>query len=254
MKKKTLFILLAAASVFVLIIIGISTAFFTDVEVKDNNITIGEISVELDEGDFDPTESHDVVPGSVTEKSPKLINTGNKDEFVFMRITVPKGAVTLLNESGSDKGTPRNDLDGSAQQLFKIIADSEDPDTNKEVDSVSGKDIDFTYHSNTTSGSETVEGWVLLESDYTADDVDTYAFGYNAKLTPSDDTVTLFDRVQLKSFIDTEVSGDITIGVFGYGIQTEYLKPDGTHDFTADYLSDDALRAIYSIVKNKAGI
>ncbi|MBQ3299082.1 MAG: hypothetical protein IJG99_02195 [Ruminococcus sp.] len=98
---------------------------------------------------------------------------------------------------------------------------------------------------NTSKGS--------LSSDTTGSDYDLYVFGYNKKMLPADETVTLFDKVQLKSFIDGEKKDGVTIGVKGYGIQADYLR--GTNvDFTKAHYSAADLNEIYSIVRNKAGI
>lgn len=127
-----------------------------------------------------------------------------------------------------------------------------DPNTVLQVPTVSGRDIDFTYHSGSDTG-EGADGWVLLTSDTTGSDYDLYVFGYNKKMLPADETVTLFDKVQLKSFIDGEKKDGVTIGVKGYGIQGNYLR--GTNvDFTKAHYSAADLNEIYSIVRNKAGI
>ena len=249
MKKRRILIIAAAAACAVtLVVVGVIRAYFTEVEVKENKITIGNISINLTEGDFDPDTTYPVVPGSVVEKAPKIANDGNRDEFVLMIVTVPKAQVTLLDESGSNKGNPKTGLD-SIQQLFRLVAEPTDPNTALQVPSVSGRDIDFSYH----SGSNTVDGWVLLASDTTGTDSDLYVFGYNKKMLPADETVTLFDKVQLKSFIDGEKKDGVTIGVKGYGIQADYLR--GTNvDFTKAHYSAADLNEIYSIVRNKAGI
>lgn len=251
MKKRRILIIAAAAACAVtLVVVGVIRAYFTEVEVKENKITIGNISINLTEGDFDPDTTYPVVPGSVVNKAPKIANDGNRDEFVFMTVTVPKAQVTLLYESGTNKGNPKTNLaENTPQQLFRLVAEPTDPNTALQVPSVSGRDIDFSYH----SGSNTVDGWVLLASDTTGTDSDLYVFGYNKKMLPADETVTLFDKVQLKSFIDGEKKDGVTIGVKGYGIQGNYLR--GTNvDFTKAHYSAADLNEIYSIVRNKAGI
>ena len=65
MNKRRLLVMIATMSGVVLLVIGIAMAYFTEVEVKENYITIGKISIELDEGSFSPTEPHTVVPGSI---------------------------------------------------------------------------------------------------------------------------------------------------------------------------------------------
>ena len=251
MKKRRILIIAAAAACAVtLVVVGVIRAYFTEVEVKENKITIGNISINLTEGSFDPETTYPVVPGSVVEKAPKIANDGNRDEFVLMTVTVPKAQVTLLYESGTNKGNPKTNLaENTPQQLFRLVAEPTDPNTALQVPSVSGRDIDFSYH----SGSNTVDGWVLLASDTTGTDSDLYVFGYNKKMLPADETVTLFDMVQLKSFIDGEKKDGVTIGVKGYGIQADYLR--GTNvDFTKAHYSAADLNEIYSIVRNKAGI
>ena len=251
MKKRRILIIAAAAACAVtLVVVGVIRAYFTEVEVKENKITIGNISINLTEGDFDPDTTYPVVPGSAVNKAPKIANDGNRDEFVFMTVTVPKAQVTLLYESGTNKGNPKTNLaENTPQQLFRLVAEPTDPNTALQVPSVSGRDIDFSYH----SGSNTVDGWVLLASDTTGTDSDLYVFGYNKKMLPADETVTLFDMVQLKSFIDGEKKDGVTIGVKGYGIQADYLR--GTNvDFTKAHYSAADLNEIYSIVRNKAGI
>ena len=252
MKKRRILIIAAAAACAVtLVVVGVIRAYFTEVEVKENKITIGNISINLTEGSFDPETTYPVVPGSVVEKAPKIANDGNRDEFVLMTVTVPKAQVTLLDESGSNKGNPKTGLD-SIQQLFRLVAEQTDPNTVLQVPTVSGRNIDFTYHSGSDTG-EGVDGWVLLASDTTGTDSDLYVFGYNKKMLPADETVTLFDKVQLKSFIDGEKKDGVTIGVKGYGIQGNYLR--GTNvDFTKAHYSAADLNEIYSIVRNKAGI
>ena len=252
MKKRRILIIAAAAACAVtLVVVGVIRAYFTEVEVKENKITIGNISINLTEGSFDPDTTYPVVPGSVVEKAPKIANDGNRDEFVLMTVTVPKAQVTLLDESGSNKGNPKTGLD-SIQQLFRLVAEQTDPNTVLQVPTVSGRDIDFTYHSGSDTG-EGADGWVLLTSDTTGSDYDLYVFGYNKKMLPADETVTLFDKVQLKSFIDGEKKDGVTIGVKGYGIQADYLR--GTNvDFTKAHYSAADLNEIYSIVRNKAGI
>lgn len=252
MKKRRILIIAAAAACAVtLVVVGVIRAYFTEVEVKENKITIGNISINLTEGSFDPETTYPVVPGSVVEKAPKIANDGNRDEFVLMTVTVPKAQVTLLDESGSNKGNPKTGLD-SIQQLFRLVAEQTDPNTVLQVPTISGRDIDFTYHSGSDTG-EGADGWVLLTSDTTGSDYDLYVFGYNKKMLPADETVTLFDKVQLKSFIDGEKKDGVTIGVKGYGIQADYLR--GTNvDFTKAHYSAADLNEIYSIVRNKAGI
>ena len=73
------------------------------------------------------------------------------------------------------------------------------------------------------------DGWIFLESSST-DESNSYVFAYNRKLSPEEETATLFDKVQLKSFINGEVTGEKTISVQPYAIQSEKLTADGLTD------------------------
>ena len=245
MKKGTVLTAAASLSATLILLIGSTTAYFTDIEVKDNIITIGKIDLQLDEGNF-PPDTVAIVPGSKVDKAPKLKNTGNRDEFVFLKIAVPKKQVTLLNSSG----TPIDNLSGS-QQIFRIIANESLP--METISTQAGKDIDFSYHGINNSGTSgsVLGGWVLLKRTETENEYDEYVFGYNRKLSPNGETSTLFDAVQLKSFIDGETSRTVAVNVYGFGIQADNLKTSGTIDYTQTEYSLSDLQAIYTIVENK---
>lgn len=271
MKKRKLLIAAALLSVFVLLTIGVTMSYLTDFEVMNNVITIGKVDLELDEGGFKPSV---VVPGSKVTKAPKLKNIGTKDEFVFIKLIVPKEEVTLLYEDtvpdpgGHEKGTPKEAK--KIQELFRfLVTESDPPDpslptariTNDLFTDADKKfDQDIAYHVGSDgagSGDLTnTPGWIFLESDLTGDKENIYFFGYNKKLTPEGETVTLFDAVQLKSFIDGEVTGVSDIGVFCYGIQTENLQSQagitwGEDELTAEYLSKTTLDKILDVVEEK---
>ena len=83
-------------------------------------------------------------------------------------------------------------------------------------------------------------------------DKDTYVFGYNKLMKPEDETVPLFDSVQLKSFIDSQIKGDVNIGVSAYGIQADNLQTTPVINLEQAHYDDTELNSIYTIVKNKA--
>jgi hypothetical protein len=71
-------------------------------------------------------------------------------------------------------------------------------------------------------------------------------------MKPDDETVTLFDSVQLKSFIDSQIKGDVTIGVSAYGIQADNLQITPAINLEKTRYNDTELNSIYTIVENKA--
>ena len=138
-----------------------------------------------------------------------------------------------------------------------------------------------TYDNSNNANSKA--GWVYLGSeqnqeisgdtsgDTSGQKYDFYWFGYNKKLvpTPSDAaanavppqnywTTTLFDNIQLKSFIDEELIAtgeqrrnvDVKVLVDAYGIQADNI------DITLNdgILTDDQVKSIFDIVQRKRGV
>ena len=126
MKKQKLILpaaaVLIAAAAF--LTFHFTTAFLEDKEVADNVITIGKVDLEISEGLFE--DSVITEPGSVLPKAPRINNTGNRDEFVFMKVTVPKSDVTLLYEEddgvGHKKGQKISREPGNVE-LFKMLTE-----------------------------------------------------------------------------------------------------------------------------------
>ena len=285
MKKKRIILPIAAACALVAVVLTfrISFSYLMDAERKDNVITIGNVDVELSEPSY--TDSSIVAAGDAPPKNPLLINKGTEDEYVFLRVAVPKKNVTLLYESDIrenettikyPKGTPtvkNRDADGKPQasmdEIFRFIAEGDL--TSKVTETTEPKtepQLDFAYnagHKNEGDGDKqpNTEGWVYLYRKIGAegDDYNYYYFGYNKVLKydekPSE-TKTLFDRVQLKSFIDAElVSKDgedfaSLIKVKGYGVQSDSLGINGLPGRN-EILNEVQLKKIFGIVSRKAG-
>ena len=284
MKKKRIILPIAAACALVAVVLTfrISFSYLMDAERKDNVITIGNVDVELIEPSY--TDSSIVAAGDAPPKNPLLINKGTEDEYVFLRVAVPKKNVTLLYESdititenGSTypKGTPtvnNRNASGKPQasmdEIFRFIAEGDL--TSKVTETTEPKttepQFDFAYN----AGQADTEGWVYLYRKIGAeaedDDYNYYYFGYNKVLKPDSnqekpsETKTLFDRVQLKSFIDEElVSGEGSkidfaslIKVKGYGVQSDSLEINGLPG-RDEILTKEQLQKIFGIVSRKAG-
>lgn len=280
MKKKRIILPIAAACALVAVVLTfrISFSYLMDAERKDNVITIGNVDVELSEPSY--TDSSIVAAGDAPPKNPLLINKGTEDEYVFLRVAVPKKNVTLLYESDIKieengetvttypKGTPtvkNRDASGKPQaskdEIFRFIAEGDL--TSKVTETTEPKSepqLDFAYN----AGQADTEGWVYLYRKIGAvnDDYNYYYFGYNKVLKYDSETKTLFDRVQLKSFIDEELvskvgessKDDFTslIKVKGYGVQSDSLEINGLPG-RDKILTKEQLQKIFGIVSRKAG-
>lgn len=271
MKKRTIAIAAAVAvlSAAVLIVSRTSVAYLMDTEAADNVIQIGQVSVELKEDSF-PTTEQTVEAGRKIDKNPKLSNNGKNDEYVFFKVEVPKENVTLLYERNvEDNNNTVTHKEGtkvgeeSLTEIFKMLASStvEKPTSEVSEDDETNK-IFFQYHSVGSDNSNPKNGWVLLTMEavtVNGKSYNQYIFGYNRKLKVGAETVTLFDQVQLKSFIDGEVAPNNTdnykeenVQVTAYAIQADDLGISGVTGAENEYLDATALGKIWTVVNNKA--
>lgn len=251
--KKILLAAVGLLTVMVLVSLGLTMSFLTDVEVADNIITIGNVNLKLDEGAFE--DSKVIAAGGVLPKAPKIINTGSRDEFVFMRVAVPKKNVTLLYEHNEGTHKTGEKIDGYPKitEIFKVIADG----SNKtDISDNDPPDVVFSYN----KGSTSADGWVYLKKDTLTEggkEFDTYYFGYNKRLISGSDaakaeSVTLFDKIQLKSFIDEQLKdATVDVGIKAYGIQADELNIDGLNDSFRGNLNDTQVGKVFEIVERK---
>lgn len=258
MKKRPIIIIaaVAALSVSVLLLSRNTVAYLMDTEAADNVVQIGQVEVSLDEGGY--TNNSVVEIGRIIDKAPKLKNTGKNDEYVFLKVSVPKENVTLLYEtSGANYKEGAKIPPGTPQdvEIFKLIATG----TNKTNLTFDPDDPTRVIGYNAVATSPSTDGWVYLRSVTSDTSKNTYIFGYNRKLKVNNETVTLFDKVQLKSFIDGEVAGNTTnekdksetVNVTAYAIQADDLNLDGVNTADNAYLNATALGKIWTIVNNK---
>ena len=96
--KKVRTGLLCGALVGVLSIAGIM-AYFTDGDTATNTMTVGRISIDLQEPNWEPEE--DITPGQDIEKDPQVKNDGENDAYIFLKVSVPYANVTVANENGT---------------------------------------------------------------------------------------------------------------------------------------------------------
>lgn len=101
MRKKHLVI--AMALMAVMLIAG-TTAYFTASEEVSNKWTVGKVMIDLQEEEYEKykdEETKNITPNVELHKDPKVMNTGNNDAFVFMRVRIPKATVKVAAQNGS---------------------------------------------------------------------------------------------------------------------------------------------------------
>ena len=297
-KKSKIIIIgsLALSLIIALFAFGATVSYLTDYERKDNVVTIGDVKIEIDEGKYE--DSSTVAAGSTLPKAPSIKNKGINDAYVFFRVAIPKKSVTLLYEQNVydnnniltyKEGTKYDGFpETNGSEIFKTIAEGTDTESvnntgyNSSGTLLTAPSVIVGYNKGTYDSSNNANskaGWVYLGSEQNKDisgdtsgqKYDFYWFGYNKKLvpTPSDAaanavppqnywTTTLFDNIQLKSFIDEElITGntkenvDVKVLVDAYGIQADNLFIDGLED---DILSDAHVKEIFDIVQRKRGV
>ena len=298
-KKSKIIIIgsLALSLIIALFAFGATVSYLTDYERKDNVVTIGDVKIEIDEGKYE--DSSTVAAGSTLPKAPSIKNKGINDAYVFFRVAIPKKSVTLLYEQNVydnnniltyKEGTKYDGFpETNGSEIFKTIAEGKDTESvkytgyNSSGTLLTAPSVIVGYNKGTYDSSNNANskaGWVYLGSEQNKDisgdtsgqKYDFYWFGYNKKLvpTPSDAaanavppqnywTTTLFDNIQLKSFIDEELittgnkkeDVDVKVLVDAYGIQADNLFIDGLED---DILSDAHVKEIFDIVQRKRGV
>lgn len=213
-----------------------SIAYLTDAETATNTFTAGDVKTELEEPNWDPTKATDMVPYQVVAKDPQIENSGENDEIVFMRVTVPVERVTQVEENGT-KGT------------------------------TASQEIVYLQKSGTSQGTHAnafnTTNWIELTSketntDYATVDANgrgtrTYVFGYKTKLAKGQKTDALFDQIQLKNVVERELTSQAgyDIKVEAFAIQADNVLRNGTKIDTTGALNLADLTYIYEAYANQ---
>ena len=236
MKAKRALITLAAGVLAGALMIGGTMAYLSDTETATNTFTVGNVDVELKEPDYPGNDDEKVknqVPNQETDKNPQVTNTGANDAVVFLTISVPVKTITPVTDDGK-KGTK------GASELFTFKLKSDNA----------------AVHDNHFSGK-----WVELPAKETGTDLKgttrTYVFGYKTAVAPKATTEALFDKIQLKNFLEAEITPGqpLDIDIKAYAIQADNIVSGGSALNTDGDLSADTLGKIYDayVAQNSSG-
>ncbi len=94
--KKKVSIIITAAALVALIVVGSTLAFFTSQGTVQNTITTGDVKITLTEPKFKDSGvqdgnviyMHDITPGQSIVKDPTITNTGSHDAYIRCKLDI----------------------------------------------------------------------------------------------------------------------------------------------------------------------
>lgn len=195
-KRKTRKNLLVACAVAAIMLVGGASAFFTDTDSAENTWTVGNVNIDLQEPNYDESDTTNITPNQELDKDPMVQNTGTNDAFIFVKFTIPKASVATANEDGTLN-------ESQLQELFSYTINN---------------------------------GWSLVtSSESNSGNTYVYAYAANGECTAlasEDTTPVLFTdgKITFKNIAEGQLDNSLTIPVFAYGIQTADITDDDSTD------------------------
>jgi len=202
MRNRKVKALVVAAALAVCLLIGGISAYFTDADTATNTFTIGKVSIDLKEPNWE--EPEDIVPNQEMAKDPQITNDGENSAYVFMEVVMPYANIVVADADGTKNAAADTDL-------FMML----DKDGEEGIN----------------------DGWVLVSETENADDKTVtylYAYGTSAAMTEVKKDATtpaLFNKVKFVNAIEGQDLEEATktIVINAYAVQMDNLeKEDGT--------------------------
>ena len=220
--KKQLLRTLIACGLVVSVAAGGTVAYLTDAETATNTFTVGKVKIDLEEPGYpgnDSNEVKNIVPNQEIVKDPQIENTGNNDALVFLRVEVPQETFTEL-DADSNVGEKK------LQDLFKL--------------------------------NNVSDQWELLRTETVTGEggkaKTSYVYGYKKTLGKGATTDKLFQKVQMKNAVESDLSGNVEdIIVTACAIQATDIQNVNLTPGSDGNLSKDVLDQVYTIFLNQSG-
>lgn len=255
-KKKFLAMMVACGLIMGTGIAG-TMAYLSDHTEATNNFTFGDVKVDTLEPDWDLTDedgngipdvAENETPNQQTPKSVQCENVGINDAIVFVKITVPVENVTRVAPNGTAERKSDGSLDRKPQEIFYFQGKNDTVNTlnnNFNANWVNLPEEEVGYAG---SGGATEYLDLSTTKSYNQN-YRTYVFGYNKRLRRDEKTNTLFDKVQIKNFVENEITPSLMkqIKVETYSIQADNIVNQNGTIGTMDTLHHDTLKEIYDI-------
>lgn len=209
-----------ACSLIAALTIGSAAAYFTDTKETTNTFSVGKVSIELTEPNWDEENAQDIVPDQEIPKDPVITNDGVNDAFIFAKVRVPVAEIMTASEDGTKN-------ESAVTQLFSYELDSNWTPVTENVDGAT----------NLTIRNRSLD-YGLLESDYVE-----YIYAYTGSDSASMQAVSaqgatenIFPAVKFVNAVEDQGLEEATesIVVTGYAIQADFISSgdssvDGTN-------------------------
>lgn len=218
--KKQLLRTIIACGLVVSVAVGSTVAYLTDAETSTNTFTVGNVQIDLEEPGYpgnDSDEVKNIIPNQEIVKDPQIENTGNNDALAFLRVEVPQEMFT-----DGDDGTGEQ----KKQDLFRLKGVSDQ--------------------------------WELLRTEtVTREDgkvKTSYVYGYKKTLGKGATTDKLFQKVQMKNAVESDLSGKVEdIVVTACAIQSTEVSDISLTPAEDGTLGKDTLDQVYTVFLNQSG-
>ena len=182
-------------------------AYFTDADTITNTFTVGQVSVKLEEPNWDGNsigDAKDMTPGQEIAKDPQIKNDGKNDEFVFMTVAIPYANIRTAAQDGTVGGTTNT-------QLFSMLNSNNEFGIN-----------DGWYQMGYLGEDGVVYTVPVYRDDGTV--VSLFAYGTDVELTAltaDQTTVPVFNKVRFANVVEEQGLEGTTLDIVvnAYGIQ-----------------------------------
>lgn len=184
-KSKKRFKSIVSLLLVTAILITGALAYLTATDSKTNTFTVGNVSLILQEPEWDEKNGENITPGETVAKDPEIVNNGTVDAYVYLSVSVPKGEYTFID-----------DVTGAT------------------IEGVNTKLFEYDYNDTNWKEFAYVEG----ETE------DTIYYYYDGILEAGDTTEALFEEVSLIDLVSgSGAEGqELNIIINGFGIQSNF--------------------------------
>lgn len=179
--KKRFIVGMVSAALVAALTVGGSIAYLTDSATIQNQFILDtNLSIDLEEADFDAETAKNLLPAQEVSKDPKVVNSGTVDAYIAATVKVPIMNGKILNEQNK-------------------------------VQEVSNFDL-YAY----SLGS----GWTQYGDAVIKDGFKTYTYVYADKLAGSLKTAALFNSLRVANFTEDPHVENANIDITAYAIQS----------------------------------